>query len=54
MKIGVDIGGTKCAISVGEHTKEGIEITDKKVSAKLYTDKSGKPVHTVILKDKSK
>lgn len=31
-----------------------LEITDKKVSAKLYTDKSGKPVHTVILKDKSK
>lgn len=38
--IGFDIGGTKCAISVGEHTKEGIEITDKKV---IPTDLSVSP-----------
>lgn len=30
--IGFDIGGTKCAVSVGEITKEGIKITNKTVT----------------------
>ena len=31
-----------------------LEVTDTKVTAQLYTDKTGKPVHTVVLKDNSK
>lgn len=38
--IGFDIGGTKCAVSVGEHTKEGIQIINKKV---IPTDLSVSP-----------
>jgi len=30
--IGFDIGGTKCAVSVGEITEEGIKITNKTVT----------------------
>ena len=30
--IDFDIGGTKCAVSVGEITKEGIKITNKTVT----------------------
>ena len=38
--IGFDIGGTKCAVSVVEHTKKGVQITDKKV---IPTDLSVSP-----------
>ena len=38
--IGFDIGGTKCAVSIGKRTGDGIEITDKR---KIPTDLSRSP-----------